>query len=396
MGERTFLRSRKKLLSWIGVCCFLSVAIVAVHCSAEERMDESEQRWQQSQGNESLRALLRGVIDYAGIFKPADLTLDDAFHRYLSYRYAAQDWMLSKFIIPTKRLRELDPFAEEILRQPEPICFALLLRGGESRQLFLENLEDDVADIRMFQDNYSAHVNIDALEVRLPKDLLSRPSHGAYLDFFHAVNTAISSELKQGSRSQVFYEIPFAAMGRDQLRDFLGALQDHNKKWGEHHSKPDGVKLRCGGLEPAAFPSCKDLAKAIVSCCKAKVPFKATAGLHHPIRHENTSFGAPAHGFINLLLAGVVASDQSNDFDEELIRELLEDRDVGHFVFTDEAAMWRGTENLLRIPVAVVRKGRQNAVLSFGSCSFEEPVEDLVACQLLRRDHDEDRGARWR
>ena len=44
------------------------------------------------------------------------------------------------------------------------------------------------------------------------------------------------------------------------------------------------AKVRTGGLTPEAFPAPADLARFLYRCAKARVPFKATAGLHHPIR----------------------------------------------------------------------------------------------------------------
>ena len=44
--------------------------------------------------NASLRALLTGVVDYAGLFPPARLPLDEAIRNYARYRQGSDAWML--------------------------------------------------------------------------------------------------------------------------------------------------------------------------------------------------------------------------------------------------------------------------------------------------------------
>ena len=54
-----------------------------------------------------LYALLHNIIDYAGLFPPANLPLDEAIHNFIRYREAPEHWMLSRFIIPAVKLDEL-------------------------------------------------------------------------------------------------------------------------------------------------------------------------------------------------------------------------------------------------------------------------------------------------
>ena len=66
-------------------------------------------------------------------------------------------------------------------------------------------------------------------------------------------------------------------------------------------------KLRCGGLEAAAFPSPEQVAFTLDTCRSAGVPLKFTAGLHHPLRHLDPGLQTPMHGFVNVLAAGALA-----------------------------------------------------------------------------------------
>src|SRR5204863_1254770 len=100
------------------------------------------------------------------------------------------------------------------------------------------------------------------------------------------------------------------------------------------------------------------------ACNSAGVAFKATAGLHHPIRSGD------AHGFVNVFLAAAMI-----DHAESILRET----DEGAFSFSDENVRWRG----YTISTEQLADTRKNFALSFGSCSFEEPIDDLKALGRL-------------
>ena len=71
-----------------------------------------------------------------------------------------------------------------------------------------------------------------------------------------------------------------------------------------------GVKIRCGG---AIVPSVEHLAFFIARCRESRLAWKATAGLHHPLRHRDPASQAMMHGFLNVFLAGVFAHMQALD-----------------------------------------------------------------------------------
>lgn len=139
------------------------------------------------------------------------------------------------------------------------------------------------------------------------------------------------------------------------------------------------AKIRTGGLKPEAIPSTADVARFIVDCAERKLPFKATAGLHHPIRaeypltYEPNSVRATMHGFLNVLVASVFAWHGERD-----IEPILAELSPSAFSFGDELH-WRDNS----LTVDQVRDARKNFIHSIGSCSFEEPVQELKALGLL-------------
>jgi hypothetical protein len=139
------------------------------------------------------------------------------------------------------------------------------------------------------------------------------------------------------------------------------------------------AKLRTGGLTPEAIPAVADVAAYVLACAERRLPFKATAGLHHPVRapHPLTyaadSPRAVMHGFLNVFLAAALAWHGDRD-----IEPVLAETDPAAFRF-DEKAHWRDRS----LDADQVREARRHFAHSFGSCSFEEPVRDLEALGIL-------------
>ena len=121
------------------------------------------------------------------------------------------------------------------------------------------------------------------------------------------------------------------------------------------------AKVRCGG---SVLPSVGPLAELVQSCRRLAVPFKATAGLHHPLR------AGDEHGFLNLLAAAVFDSDEE---------EALAEDDAAAFAVTADAFSWR---DRTASPEEIARV-RRELFVGFGSCSAQEPIDGLRALGLL-------------
>jgi hypothetical protein len=142
------------------------------------------------------------------------------------------------------------------------------------------------------------------------------------------------------------------------------------------------AKVRTGGLTPDAIPSAETIADFLARAAARRLPFKATAGLHHPIRslrpltYADDSPRAVMHGFVNVFVAAACAW---HDVDRDVLVEVLREEDPRAFAFDDDELRWRG----LRLSTAQIRTARRDFAHSFGSCSFEEPVADLRALGYL-------------
>jgi hypothetical protein len=311
----------------------------------------------------SLHALLAGVVDYAGLFPPAKLPLDEALPNYARYRREPDRWMLGRFICPADRLREVDSLAGELFPDDAPpFVFSALGRGGNTAGEFLAVLQADLFYAKAFRERHPGKVEVDVLEVRLPKGVLVAGEPTAARELFAQAARVFRD---QPLEVTAYYEVPLGKEYRAAVPSVLSALRRCDE------GGPAGMKLRCGGLEASAFPSSEQVAFSLAACRDAGVALKCTAGLHHPVRRFDSSVQTHMHGFVNVFVAGVLA--HARRLEEGTLRRILEDEVPEHFVFDATGLRWGDQV----ATVEEIRAARRDSILSFGSCSFDEPRDDL-------------------
>jgi hypothetical protein len=317
--------------------------------------------------NASLRALLTGIVDYAGLFPPAKLPLDQAIRNYARYRTEPEAWMLGRFVIPASRLRDLQPFEHLFHSGPS---FAFSVVGTADPSHYRAGLEEDLRALKGFWERHGSRVFADVVEMKLPPHLAeaSDPltTAGRLNDIRAVMEGAGFPDLA------LFVECGFAG-GERAVATVLEAIAIHNRD----ASSRAGFKLRCGGLEASAFPTAEQIAVVIHNAVLHDVPLKATAGLHHPFRRFDASVHATMHGFINVFAAGVLGYAQR--LEPSALVRLLQDEDPGHFKFDDTGLRWE----TFHATTQQIAAARRQVLLSFGSCSFDEPRDDLRALGWL-------------
>jgi hypothetical protein len=138
----------------------------------------------------------------------------------------------------------------------------------------------------------------------------------------------------------------------------------------------DFAKVRTGGLTPQAIPTPETLHDFLVEASGRRLPFKATAGLHHPLRslrpltYAADSPRAVMHGFLNVFIAASFAWYRG---DEEEVLDVLTEEDPRAFQFVGDVLRWRH----YGLTTVQIQAARDEFAHSFGSCSFEEPVAEL-------------------
>jgi hypothetical protein len=140
--------------------------------------------------------------------------------------------------------------------------------------------------------------------------------------------------------------------------------------------RPLGAKIRCGGAEASAFPSPEQVAMFIICCEQHGIPFKATAGLHHPVRHRDDELGLMRHGFLNLLAAAAIAATEAPFHD---VAAAVAETEAAAFTIGAGAFRYRDRS----VPTRALSAVRDGAFVAYGSCDFDEPVADLAAMGVL-------------
>jgi hypothetical protein len=298
----------------------------------------------------SLRALLTRSIDYAGMFPPCNLELGPALKNQAEYVRSGDSWMLSAFVLPIAKFGGAAAFVAQFDKH-HPLRVSALAPKSENAREFLENLGKCGETIRSFQNQHDDVISVAQIEMVLPQDIdLAGLNEAA----------ALVADLKL----QSFWEAP-AESAEKAIALLARAKQP-----------AFGYKLRTGGVTADAFPSSVQIARAILASTKHHVPIKFTAGLHHPVRQFRDEVKTEMHGFLNVLGAGVLSAE--HHWDEAQTIEMLEDQRSASFEFHDTVFAWRDWEITLdRV------KARRKFVTSFGSCSFNEPREDLGALKFL-------------
>lgn len=300
----------------------------------------------------SLQAFLTSSIDYAGMFPPCSLALEPALQNHASYVRSPEAWMLNTFVLPVQQFNS----ARSLLSNFDPLHpLRVTALGPKTANMdsFLDALEDAASAIRSFSKYGVDLVSIAQLEMFLPDDVEQVCLEEA---------KAIFGNLP------VFWEAP-----PDKAEKTIALLAKHNS---DQDVATFGYKLRTGGVTADAFPTSAQIARALVKAGTHQLAIKFTAGLHHPMRQFREEVKTKMHGFLNVLGAAVLAAEHQWDANQAVM--MLEDEDSESFSFTDDFFAWRSwkidTERL---------KSRRRFVRSFGSCSFDEPRDDLRALRLL-------------
>jgi hypothetical protein len=292
---------------------------------------------------ESVRALLSEIADYAGLFPPSQISMPEAVANYAAYKNGNYKWMLGRFVVPVNRLKEFSECAENFFSKDEESWKLSVLAG--------EDIYETIRQIESFNTEYLPRLVCDSMEVK-------------------ANTSAMIEKIAEAvpPNFATYFEIPLT----EDLADLVSTLANNKQR----------AKIRTGGIVENAFPSNKQITCFMRTCLTANVPFKATAGLHHPIRcmkpltYEKDAPEGMMNGFLNVFLA---AGFLKQGYQPGFINELLEDESAENFKFEDYGVCWQE----FFLSTAALKTLREKNIISFGSCSFDEPIEDLREIGIL-------------
>jgi hypothetical protein len=276
----------------------------------------------------AIETLTGGLFDYAGLFPPASLDMRAATGNFLRDTDDRHSAALGRFVVDESRIAEFREFA-----------------GSSVREIPLSLLITPATDWGGLARLRGEGIRIESIEVKT-----NQPAE------IKSVNQRIGQDLT------AYFEIPICEADPACL-DAIAAAGAR-------------VKLRMGSVVPTAIPSTAAVATMLKILADRRLPFKATAGLHHSIRAEHALTYRPnspvglMHGFVNLLCASALVYFGG---DIEEAKAILDEQDPGTWRMTAQAVCWCAR----CWSVEQLRDVRQHFMTSIGSCSFREPIEDL-------------------
>jgi hypothetical protein len=294
----------------------------------------------------ALHALVSGIVDYAGLYPPASLPMTEAASSYDSYRRGPDAFMLGRFVVGAARLEELAEAARPLW--PEA-------RAGSPWRisaLLTDDLAADLRRVERFNAREAGRAVVDTVE--------GKAANVPDLDRLRGV---VSGGLT------LYVEVPLDP----DPSPLLAALAVRSTR----------TKARTGGLSAEAVPSPAALARFLASCAGLRLPWKATAGLHHPLRSLRPFTYAPdsprgvMHGFLNVFVAAALLL--AGRIDVPAAESLLREEGGEAFLFDGDRLLASGHV----LEARELRAVRASFAVSFGSCSFAEPVSDLRGLGLL-------------
>ncbi len=294
-----------------------------------------------------VRQLLNTLIDYAGLFPPAALDMRRSVANYAAYLEGPHAWILGKFILP---LGKLDDFIAAVAETP-----IALFRFPLSVIVTDEDVRDPARMARFAELRANHPLTIASIETKAdtPAGIARLAEH-------------FDESLPD---TTVFIEIPAVPTVNESHVQELANMNCF-------------AKIRTGGVTPDAFPSPESVVRFLETCSEYGVGLKATAGLHHPIRsvynltYEKNCDQARMHGFLNVFLA---AAYLDNGLARDTAVKILEEEDATNFVFTDAGVEW----HCQSLTTGQIVRSRADFCISYGSCSFDEPIQDLKTLGLL-------------
>lgn len=281
---------------------------------------------------------LTGIVDYAGLFPPAALPLDEAAAEYVRQRQSPYAWMLNRFIIRAAQVQSLEHLLQTTAESVAVFPLTVLFDGTNVQPL--RNTRPEAYEVALRPPECEVGAVRSAIRA-LSKVLEERaPGLPVAIELPRKASSAVVAEAMEA-----LAECGFAA------------------------------KVRCGGVTADATPSVHEIADFLLAAMHAGVPVKATAGLHHPVRAFNEAAGFVMHGFLNVLAGAAFAPG----LDGETMRAIIAEEDASAFAFDERGLSWHD----FVADRATLEETRRRRFLGFGSCSFTEPVEDLIALRVL-------------
>lgn len=269
---------------------------------------------------------LQELIDYAGTFPPAGLSLSQALANFRQYQQGLAPSMLGRLICAGSALASLS----ELLQPADNLLLSVLLSQPE-----------EVALVEEFHARVNKSVRVDTVETAWNEQAPKWADRWNYRLFFEVGSDAAAEA---------------ARMCAPQSARLC-------------------LKLRTGSVKPEGIPSPEAVVAFLQAAHQSRVGYKFTAGLHHArpgdyaLTYEANSPRGCCYGFSSLFgLACLHWHGRLND--DQLLQGLraqaVTQVDAGGLICQEA-----------HCSAEEIAEYRRLGGRSFGSCSFEEPLQEL-------------------
>lgn len=326
--------------------------------------------------NQVMHFLTEHLFDYAGLFPPAKLSLTQALSNFFKYQNHPYQTMLGKFILPIQKHME---YLSLTKRHQESIPLSVILSSPSSVSMIDQTLQKDCQNLETIHDQ-SRISSIDSFEIVFSHEFYDQEEL-ALQEHFQKIFAFLSNAVEK--ECDFFCEIPY--LDNKTLNNFFSFVQKFNL---QNQSNKISIKLRTGGVTPDLVPSAETLSSILFLLGKYKLPFKVTAGLHIPVPNYNKAVGTKMHGFLNVLLGGMLSflrSDTNPDFSHELVSQellhsILEKLHYTHLKVENSliyVSTPNNTQQKFIFTSDMVKNFRKKHFKGIGTCDFLEPIEYL-------------------
>jgi hypothetical protein len=295
------------------------------------------------------RILLEGIVDFAALFPPAAAAMPTAVRNYAHYRAGGSGWMLGRFVCSASTLEQFSAQADPLLPRD----------AGAIPWRLSATASGDVA------------ADIDAIAAFNERHRVCFDECGAFVDSYE-VKVATPDDVSRID----------GAAPRDLLLYLEVAPADATRLVPEIAARGRRAKLRTGGLTAEAFPRAEDIATFLQTCIEYAVPAKATAGLHHPLHgryrltYEDAAPMGEMFGYLNVLMAAALLAQGE---DARIAVHALGESDPRTLTIDEFHLHWHSSAHEVALERALLQQVRERVLVSFGSCSFTEPVDEIRA-----------------
>lgn len=318
---------------------------------------------------QSLNIFMQGLLDYAGLFPPANLPLQVSLKNFSEYYDHQQTNWLGKYILPVNKVDETISILNEhplFSKLKNKANFSLIISNSETINDYSKILEKDITLIKKLTNQFEQTITLDSIEFAPPKEVFTTNNTKLIID---TLNILLEKFSYLDKINQFYCEVRVL----ENLHEYIQTISNFNQKI----SNKIAIKLRTGGVTPAQIPPSIDIAKAIRVCAEQKIPIKATAGLHVPVPNDNPHVGARLHGFLNIFSCLLLCYDDLMSI--ENMENIISNYSYRDFKFTD-SGLHVGNRYISNQKMTELRK---SFIKSFGTCSFIEPIDHLKENHIL-------------